>query len=394
MSKENQHKNNHFIQKALAKNFSINGNIKWARYKTNEKGEFHILNTPNEKQPISIREFYEYEIEVGMNNLEADGMRVVNKVVFGANSSDDIVLSRKELITLKFHSLLTSVRTKKFRNDIENLNGDSLFNEVIKKSGGTAKEIQEREISLILKYYKTNKNGLCGDINEDLAKILNPEKLNLNGKGEEQVKKLLLENIEKNMNIDSSVLMNILNTINSRLVVFKFLQSKLMLAESTSFTEQNRIRGGIMHSFTPIAPNVGISLYFSPIIARGIMNNEKSNIFKNDISKQCHKVVYKNIDIMKKERIKFITKMTPKNIEETDKYNRLFWAREARKYQTKDDRYIYDVMVEDGTVADTCNAMALVHNHGQIIIYQKDNDIKDAEQEVVKRGIFRIEDYQ
>jgi hypothetical protein len=37
--------------------------------------------------------------------------------------------------------------------------------------------------------------------------------------------------------------------------------------------------------------------------------------------------------------------------------------------------------------------MALVHNKNHILIYQKYSDINDAELQIKKRKIFRIEDY-
>jgi hypothetical protein len=37
--------------------------------------------------------------------------------------------------------------------------------------------------------------------------------------------------------------------------------------------------------------------------------------------------------------------------------------------------------------------MALVHNKNHILIYQKNSDINDAELQIKKRKIFRIEDY-
>ena len=191
---KNSHKNNHFLQKAIVKHFAKNGKVKWINYKTNDGGTFNINN---KNQPIAIDNFYSKNIEIDMNNLESEGIKVIRKIAQNAQYEKEIILSRKELITLRFYSLLSSTRTNKLRENIRKKDGDSWFNETIKKDGRSPKKIQEKQISLILEYWKNNKNGWITNVPKEIDKF---------GKS----------------TIESSTLLRMHNVKKSRLLIFKF----------------------------------------------------------------------------------------------------------------------------------------------------------------------------
>ena len=350
--------NNHFIQKALAKNFAINGKLTWKIYRTNKKGKFSIKS---KNQPIAKDYFYSEEIEKSMNILENKGILIIQKIALEGNQiNKEVILSKKELRTLKYYCLLSSLRTNKIRNNIKELTGDSLFNEIMKKDGRNAKEIQEEQISLLVDSFE------------------NKEQEVIEHKEENSLKNYFIQQIKY--------------TLNSRLLIFKFDKPKLFLLESLLYIEVNPSNNKIMYEFMPISSNIGIAFYYDPIMTRGVEKRHKSIIFKNDISYARHKVEYKNFDLMKKESLNFIEKNTKtKDLKEEEAWNRIFWSLEARKYDDKSDKYIYEVLEEQEAIADACNAMALIHNDNSILIYQKEKDIEDAEKEIKKRGIFRIE---
>ena len=389
--KNNGYKYNHFLQKGFVKNFAINGKIKWKEYLTPKGGEFHITETSNANQPIVEEYFHALEIEKGMNLLEDKGLVVARKIAQQANFQGKIKLSREELVTLKLFSSLSGVRTRKLRNNIRDINGDSLFNEMIKKDGRTPKEIQEEQISIVLKYFEEfNATGTMKKIQLDYFK-------NVELNNQENLKNLSRheyeEYIKQNITFKSSMEMNVWEKMKSRLIIFKFDEPKLMLQESMNFNEFNT-NGGNKYSFMPIAPNVGLMFYFDPIITRGVIPVEKSLFFKNDISKYRHETIYKNIEIIKQKQMEYVSQQKPKTFEEAQQHNQIFFSMEAGYYYDKKDAFIYDVLKESSKIADICNAMALVHNKDQILIYQKEQDIHDAEEQVIKRGIYRAEEFQ
>ncbi len=361
---KNKEVNSHFIQKALVKNFANKGIIKYKKYPNGELGTFNI-NDYNYRQPIAIKGFYSIEIENDMNNLENAGINILRKIVQKAQFMDEVSLNRSELITLKFYSLLSGARTHKLRDNILNKTGDSLFNKAMKESKLDPKNIQEKMIRWILKYWHSNKSRLIGDYLEDM------------------------EN-NKNDKIMQSCLTHISNAMNSRLLIFKFSSNNLLLTEALNFTEQNKISRGILLHFMPIFTNIGIAFYFDPIIARGSnITSQKSEIFENDISIRRHINKYVNFDLMKIKCQEYLS-----NSKETYKDNILFWTIEAKKYHHKNDEYIYEVLKEPKTTASLCNAMALVHCKDCYVIFQNKVDISDAEKVIYERGIYRIEDFQ
>ena len=155
--------NNHFIQKAFAKNFSNFGILKYTYYEPNSKEvnekTFKVSEKETDEHPIVKKYFYSQEIEDGMNEIENEGIKVIKKISYDANNNidDKIVLKRNELYSLKFYFLLSPIRTNGYRNNISNLSGDYLFNEAVKKDKRSEKVIQENQIQIIIDEYKKYK---------------------------------------------------------------------------------------------------------------------------------------------------------------------------------------------------------------------------------------------
>ncbi len=392
--KNNEYKYNHFLQKGFVKNFAVNGKVKWKKYQTEQAGVFDINKTENKDQPIAKEWFHSKATEKGMNLLEDQGLQVVRKIAQQSNFQEKIELTRKELVTLKFFSSLSSVRTQKLRNNIKDKNGDSIFNSMIKKDGRNPQEIQEEQISIILEYFDNFiKTGSMINIQKDFLDLMNVQKFSNESKKE--VKKSVILDIlmKEGMTVKSSMTLNIKEKMDSRLMIFKFDESKLMLQEAMNFNEFNSL-GGNKYSFMPIAPNVGIMFYFDPLITRGSIPTENSSFFKNDIALYRHENTYKNIEIIKEKQLEYIKKQNPKSKVEADYHNKIFHLFEVGLYYDFNDLFIYDVLKETAEIADICNAMALVHSKNQIIVYQDEDNITDAEIQIIKRNIFRAEDYQ
>ena len=388
--------NAHILQKALVKNFAINNKVKCVRYLTNEKWEFNI-NSHNSKQPITKVGYYSDEIEKGMNHIENYGITTVNKIIFDINNNKDVILSRKQLMVLKFFVLLTSARTEKLRNNIAKKDGDSFFNAAIERENKTPQEIQENQIKIIMEEYLKNKLGIVGDVQAKINKLVEipfQEKYkNYKTFSKSEFTEKYLSFSKENTTVEIQSLISIKQTFDSRTIFFKIDDSRLFLQESNQFTENNK-HGGIMYTFTTLSPNVGVMFYHAPVLTRNMIEQENSVIFKNSISKFDVKTNYENWEIMKSEHIKFIKKhMKDYSKQTADMLSRVYWSSEAAKYHTDNDTYTYTVKTETSDVADACNAMTLVHNKGHFLIYQKEEHIKDAEYQIKKRGIYRIEDY-
>ena len=136
--------NNHFIQKAYAKNWADeNGFIKYIVDGDIEIRRFNI-NDKNENHPISKRYFYSKEVERGMNEIENDGINIINRI---KNIKDNFIsLNRLEANCIRCFCLLSSLRTEKLRNNYRDRTGDSLFNYIVENSGMEPNEIQEYQI--------------------------------------------------------------------------------------------------------------------------------------------------------------------------------------------------------------------------------------------------------
>ncbi|MBD5422982.1 MAG: hypothetical protein HDR43_00615 [Mycoplasma sp.] len=328
--------NHHFIQKAFVKNFSNNEIVKWQKYKTNEHGEFNIDDFAK-NQPIAIKNYYSVDLEIKIGDLENDGINIIKKIIkLIYQHRNKINLTRKELITLKYYFLLSIIRSTKIRNDIKNRNNSSSFNKIIDNEGKNEIEIQEKIMNLIMdSYIKCKKNDYKIEFeNYSLEEIIN------------------IDNLNDFYNI------KMFNIMQSRLNIIKFNSKKLLLTEICNFTEFNKTHPqSVKLYFFPIAPDIGLCFYFFPHIYK--MNPElaeKSFIFQNNVHKYNNEQRYMN------------------NINELHKNN----------------LFIYDVLMENDDVQNFCNAMLLVHNENQILIYQNEEDILEAEKEIIDNKIYRV----
>jgi hypothetical protein len=189
-----------------------------------------------------------------MNEIEAEGIEVIRKIAYESNNNFDkkIKLNRKEIFILKFFDLLSSSRTNKARLDFKNLNGDELFNSIIKKTNKNSKEIQEDMIQIIIHEYKRFKNG------ESLESFKHAYDIQ-----------------DKEYDYKNIIYTLISNSINSRLLFFTFDKNKLFLQETISFQEIG-INKTPIYDFMAISPNVGIMFYFDPVITRSTIPRRDS----------------------------------------------------------------------------------------------------------------------
>ena len=371
--------NNHFIQKAFAKNFSNNGLLKYTYYKPNSKvvnkKTFNVNEINTSKHPIVIKKFYSEEIENGMNEIENEGIKVIKKIICKAKDNIDnkIVLKRKELYSLKFYFLLNPIRTLNYRSGISDLSVVSLFNEAVKKDKRSKKVIQESLIKIIIEEYKKYKKK---------EPLLSTQLLDEIIKNKDNLWSVFI-----NLTFEENILINIDYILNSRLLIFKFSKNKLFLPEQNRFDEKNS-SDEIIYSFMAISPNIGIMFYFDPPIMRGLLKLEKSLFFENDISEKKDNVIYFDGHKIEKERIKFI-KGNPFNTSqsEIDELNRIFFLIIISNFFHNNDKYIYDILEESEEVQDICNAMFLIHNKDRFLSYQNEEDIKDAEIQIEKLNI-------
>ena len=269
---ENKRKkiNNHFIQKAFAKNFSNNGLLKYTYYKPNSKVEdektFNVNEIDTSKHPIVKKKFYSREIEDEMNEIENDGIKVIKKIAYYSNNNIDnkISLNGKELYHLKFYFLLSNIRTNKIREFISNLNGDHIFIDAVKKDKRSVKDIQESQIKTIIDEYKRYKK-------KEL--LLSTKFFDRYWESENHSSYAL-----KDCTPEKIVLFTAYNIMKSRLHIFKFNKNKLFLHDGIAFS-YNHSCGGII-TFMPISPNIGIMFYLDPPIT---IKSSKWDFFKIDI---------------------------------------------------------------------------------------------------------------
>lgn len=217
------YKNNHFIQKAYAKNWADqDGNVKYARDCSLplEINTFNI-NEKNELHPISKQYFYSKEVEKGMNEIENDGMVIINKIK--NIEQNTFSLNRLEANCIRCFCLLSSLRTEKLRNNYRDKTGDSWFNHIIENSGKEPAEIQEYQIKKLIEYYKISKNYLNKPNKKDkkfLEQYSNP--LNFLGKD----------------SIDDMFKTNLWNIFyGAGLIFVRFKSDNLLLMETNSFCE-------------------------------------------------------------------------------------------------------------------------------------------------------------
>jgi hypothetical protein len=148
----------------------------------------------------------------------------------------------------------------------------------------------------------------------------------------------------------------------------------------------------------PISPNVGLMFYYKCEGIESIgFEQEDSKIFKNKISCITNEINFKNISKINEHYSKYALKMG-KLLSENDigisklEFKKIYTSKLNEIYSDDGDQYIIKVLEENEETQDICNAMELIHSKNRLIIYQNINDIKDAEFQIKKSNITRIED--
>ncbi|MDE5599392.1 MAG: DUF4238 domain-containing protein, partial [Ureaplasma sp.] len=339
------YKNNHFIQKAYAKNWADeNGNIKYARdYSLPLEVNTFNIQYKNELHPISKQYFYSKNVEKGMNEIESDGIAIINKIKDIKQNS--LTLNRLESFTIRCFCLLSSLRTEKLRNNYKDKTGDSLFNHIVQNSGMESSEIQEHQIKQLIRYYKSLKHNLNNPnskIDLDYLKNFdNPIKC--------------LED-----SIDGIFTTNLHNIKWSTLIFVRFKSNNLLLMEANTFCEYYPkllpLPGQpIMYHFFTLTPSLGVIAYDIRMLNSYPKYNSK--IFKNNLRDNLpssHRAYEDNF--------------------------------------LKEDLFTYNVIDESEDVACFCNAMMMVHNKSSLILFKNKNDVIDALNKIKLENIYRIED--
>lgn len=389
------HINNHYIQKAFAQSWSDeHGKINYIFDGELERKTFNI-NDLNKNQPISKKYFYSKEIERAMNEIESDGIKVIKKII---KSNKNIELFWHEIISLKFYLYLSGIRTCKFRDNIKNLTGDSLFNKIIREQTMDAFNIQEKYIKDTIKYYKEFKNDNLDEYlkitQREHEKILNFIKENLDNLNHDDVKEFEWNNAS----LESSIYHNLYNILHcSKLIFVKFNSNSLVLSDANSYCEYYNDKGPFynqkIYEFFPLSPSIGVIIYNNEL---SIINKSESKIFKNSL----HDKHSKNEYINNKQIIKELAEINDKNTNDIDaidvesaKQILLLKIEQViiYKHKHKFDKYIYDFIEEDRDVAIMCNAMMLVHNFKNIIIYKNYSDVIEAKKLISCGFVYRKE---
>ena len=104
--------------------------------------------------------------------------------------------------------------------------------------------------------------------------------------------------------------------------------------------------------------------------------------------------------INNKQIIKELAEINDKNTNDIDAINvestKQIWLLKIEqsiiyKHKHKFDKYIYDFIEEDRDVAIMCNAMMLVHNFKNIIIYKNYSDVIEAKKLISCGLVYRKE---
>lgn len=396
----NKYENNHFIQKALAKNWADkDGNIKYMVYDDKREVKTFNINDPNWKHPISKKHFYSEEIEKGMNRIEKDGIQVIKKINEETIYSKEITITRKELCSLKYYLVLSNLRTEKFRDNIKQKTGNSYFNKLIELDKRTPIEIHESMIKKLIDWYNAEITGnyensldkailkIYEEFLEEFSKNSN-DSIQNQEEFENKFEKFKLKNFNSD-NIARDVLKK--SIVDCRIIIFKFQSDKLLLPEANSFEEYyNAIcqPGLDIYSFYPISPSTGIMLFNVNNVY--LYGYESSKIFKSDNLKEWSKNKYVNQKKIDEETISEFAKLNfniPPFLKE--KINKQVIA----KYKDLNDKYTYKIKKERNETALFCNAMMLVHNRNHLILFQDKEIIDESEKIIAEKGIYRSEDY-
>ncbi len=383
--------NHNYIQKAFVKNWcDENKNIKYTKYNLNkiEEKTFNY-DDYNKNHPISIEYFYSSKIEDDMNVLESDAINVIKKII-DQSKSENLSLYRHEIISLKFYLLLNEVRTLKFRNNIQNRTGNTLFNKIMSEDGRDAKLIQEEYISKIIDYYKSWKSNDCINSNwtKDYEKNY-PETY----KKKDEINFLQEDSKEQNKdhnNLNKIIFNHVLKVMNlSSLIFIKFSSDTLICSDANSFCEYTNTNEEI-YSFYPISPSIGIIVInnFSILFFDGF-----SKIFKNFLKPLNSIQDYINKDKIYPEiqyLYNYFENNLPKNRISECLFNK-FQSEIISLYKNKKDLYKYKFKKESKDVSLICNAMMLIHP-ANIIIYKNIKDVEDSIKKIKELGIYRLED--
>lgn len=382
--------NHHYIQKAFVKNWcDENKNIKYTKYNLNkiEEKTFNY-DDYNKNHPISIKHFYSRKIEDDMNILESDAMNVINKII-DQSKSQNLSLYRYEILSLKFYLLLNEVRTLKFRNNIKNRTGNTLFNKIMNEDGRDAKSIQEEYISKILDYYRSWKSNdfinsnWTKDYEKNYSEINENDELNFSNEDSKEQNKM-------HNSLNKSIFDHVSKAINfSSLIFIKFSSNTLVCSDANSFGEYTN-KNEEIYSFYPISPSIGIIVInnFSILFFDGL-----SKIFKNPLKPIDSIQDYINKDKINPE-IQHLYNHFKNNMHETKLSECLFNKMQSEiisKYKNKKDLFKYKFKKESKDVSLICNAMMLIHP-GNIIIYKNIKDVEDSIKKIKELGIYRLED--
>ncbi len=353
----------HILQKAFVKNFAKSGIVSYVVHGTNEKGSFNI-NDWAKDQPIAEKGFYPYEIEKGINRLENDGINVIRKILLNSQTPcNSIELTRKETIILKFYYCLSQTRTKLNRENMRLYRGDLLFNHLHREDKRDAKEKQCADMKELIEMYDDFLNDDYSKFSSRISEIIP---------------------IRNNDPLGTLKQMNINRVLNSDLKIIRFDTLNLLLHENANFHEGS---GFIAYEFWVIAPNLAIIFRDNSISFKVLKKMYESKIFENEILHNETKIMYRKSKEILSARNKFFN-----GKDNTVKVQYEFDTKEAPKYFCNDDIFDIQIFEKDRGTLTLCNAMMLIHSNKSFVIYQNEDDIKNAEKIIKEGKVFRIED--
>lgn len=361
--------NSHFIQKGFAKAWANKDNkVNYLVHGTDQGGIFDISSNAA-KQPIASLGFYSMEIEKGINELESDGVLAIRKIIA---SSDKLSFTRWDSVVVRHYFMLNILRSSLSRENIKNLDGDKMFNDLMKKESGTPQEIQERKMRVLIDSYKKNKSGDFSEIAlVSLLKVID----------------------EGSATVEDHVNLQLWQTLSARMIPVEFTDGEIFLTENGSFQEISEvISPAAKYDFFPISPNKGIMFvrqnYLEKILGK---KAEESVIFtfSTNVLNEAKYVRKAEMDI---DHVNFLISKNPKNDEEVIEATLEWNATRATDFRDLKDEFIYIWQKQDKEVANKCNAMMLVHCKGSMVIFQNINNYFDATVMIEKLGIYRIEE--
>ncbi len=370
---ENKEINSHFIQKAMVKRWAINDRVSYVIHGTNKGGFFN----PDDyacNQPIAIKGFYIEEIEKGINILEVEGDRVIKKILLANN---EIILSRKEVVTLKFYFLLNSLRTELVRNMIKNPNRDWLLQKVVDKSKKTPKENQENILKILFQKYNNYKKDNLSSFEETTREL---DKMIFNNNFD---KNKIYDEIFEKMTFESSVKYTINLAMRSELIFVKFKEGELLLTEINGFSVPTIKKfPSLKYKFFLLSSNLGV-LEIAPIHHSQLSNQLKKeyNFFSFDLDE------FPKINFLKETEISKAFKEYFWNISNNNLYlntknfeNEMwkFNLYEKPKFYTNKDKFIYQIHSENKEIVIKCNAKALINCNNSYVIYKSIHNYYDA----------------